>query len=133
MKRALHFTILTVFLTTSFFSNAQGEEKNIVSRRHYESIEKKYTAWYNNVSAITLFGIENTSAFDTTTLVIYSLSYERLKRMDLLYYGPGIVASMIGEKTAFDAAELLEQLKQSPELLAAIASLINSQNLQKGQ
>lgn len=36
------------------------------------------------------------------------------------------------EKTAIDAADLLEQLKQSPELLAAIASLINSQNLQNG-
>ena len=36
------------------------------------------------------------------------------------------------EKPAIDAAALVEQLKQSPELLAAIASLISSQNLQNG-
>ena len=104
---------MAALLTPSVVTHAQEQKKDIVSRRHYEKKQKKYTQWYNNISVKALWGpslISSTSGYtsthpkvssnlnsygpDTTIATILSVSYERLKRDDLLYYGPGIAANI---------------------------------------
>lgn len=119
MKKSLQFVILLTLIIPSFIVKAQGEEKNIVSRRHYEKKEKVYTEWYNKITFNFFQGAGNITSVtkpippsvpckdfslkygkDTSSLFVLNLSYERLKKNDMLYYGPGIAVNIGGNGDA---------------------------------
>lgn len=125
MKKLIQFVILSALLIPSFLVNAQGEEKNIISRRHYEKKEKTYTEWYNKITFNVFHGAGNIYSVskamtpsvpyedfsykhgnDTSSWTVVNLSYERLKKDDMLYYGPGI-AVKFGDGSSFSASAYL--------------------------
>ena len=122
MKKTILSLLLCAFATAAM---AQGQEDVVVRRGKYKPTEmdtiqkekknkKEHTHndWYNKVSISVLFGGYNATVFAGNTNIYgkiinddgtYAVSYERLKKNGLFFYGPGIqVANINGEYVALD-------------------------------
>lgn len=120
MKKVL---LLTTILLLTLPLAAQKEEEHVVRRGHYRTTvtpppdtikkPKKHSDWYNNISFNALLGTHSAGIVedpggdfayiphknvhysnDTVTAILFSISYERLKRHNLLYYGPGVACNI---------------------------------------